>query len=78
VRSRGSLLDRPLGATFLDENGSENPILIGSYGIGPARIVWPPALAPDEPEREAADKLRQIKAHPLTVGLASIQPRKRE
>jgi prolyl-tRNA synthetase len=49
-----------LDATFLDEDGSERPILMGSYGIGPGRvmaaaveqshdehgIVWPPALAP--------------------------------
>jgi prolyl-tRNA synthetase len=50
----------PLGATFLDENGSEKPLVMGSYGIGPARIiaaaveqhndengiVWPRSLAP--------------------------------
>jgi prolyl-tRNA synthetase len=50
----------PLGATFLDEDGQERPIVMGSYGIGPGRvlaatveqghdehgIVWPKALAP--------------------------------
>jgi len=50
----------PLGATFLDEDGQEKPLLGGSYGIGPGRImaaiveqhndengiVWPAALAP--------------------------------
>src|SRR3954451_15351969 len=50
----------PLGATFLDEDGTEKPLVMGSYGIGPARmmaaaveqhhdeqgIVWPRALAP--------------------------------
>jgi prolyl-tRNA synthetase len=50
----------PLGATYLDEEGTERPIVMGSYGIGPARImaaaieqnadergiVWPPAIAP--------------------------------
>jgi prolyl-tRNA synthetase len=50
----------PLGATFLDEDGSEKPLVMGSYGIGPARmmaaaveqshdesgIVWPRAIAP--------------------------------
>ncbi|MCW3018068.1 MAG: proline--tRNA ligase, partial [Solirubrobacterales bacterium] len=50
----------PLGARYLDENGVEQPIWMGSYGIGPARIVaaaveqfadehgisWPRALAP--------------------------------
>ena len=56
----GSRYSVPLGATYLDENGSEHPIVMGSYGIGPARIaaaaieqradergiVWPPAIAP--------------------------------
>jgi prolyl-tRNA synthetase len=50
----------PLGATFLDEDGTERPLVMGSYGIGPGRImaaiveqnhdengiVWPAALAP--------------------------------
>jgi len=49
-----------LGATYLDEAGLERPIVMGSYGIGPGRImaaaveqghdeqgiVWPAALAP--------------------------------
>jgi len=56
----GSRYSVPLGATYLDENGSEQPIVMGSYGIGPARIVaaaieqradengivWSPAIAP--------------------------------
>jgi prolyl-tRNA synthetase len=50
----------PLEARFLDEDGSEKTIIMGSYGIGPARImaaaveqhhdengiVWPRALTP--------------------------------
>jgi prolyl-tRNA synthetase len=49
-----------LDATFLDEDGTENPLLGGSYGIGPGRvlaavveqshdengIVWPRSIAP--------------------------------
>ncbi len=35
----GTRYSEPLGATFLDENGEERPIVMGSYGIGPARIV---------------------------------------
>jgi prolyl-tRNA synthetase len=49
-----------LGAAYLDEEGREQPIVMGSYGIGPGRIVaaaieqgaddagivWPPAIAP--------------------------------
>lgn len=56
----GTRYSEPLGATFLDEKGEERPIVMGSYGIGPARIVaaaieqgadergivWPPPLAP--------------------------------
>ena len=56
----GTRYSEPLGATYLDESGVERPIVMGSYGIGPARIVaaaieqgadergivWPPALAP--------------------------------
>jgi prolyl-tRNA synthetase len=56
----GTRYSEPLGATYLDENGTEQLIWMGSYGIGPARIVaaaieqsadehgisWPRALAP--------------------------------
>jgi len=56
----GTRYSEPLGATYLDENGVEHAIWMGSYGIGPARIVaaaveqfaddagisWPRALAP--------------------------------
>ena len=56
----GTRYSEPLGATYLDESGKEHPIVMGSYGIGPARILaaaveqgadehgisWPKALAP--------------------------------
>jgi prolyl-tRNA synthetase len=56
----GTRYSEPLGATFLDETGEERPLVMGSYGIGPGRIVaaaveqnhdehgiaWPAALAP--------------------------------
>jgi prolyl-tRNA synthetase len=56
----GTDYSEPLGATFLDEDGSERPLQMGSYGIGPGRIlaaaveqrhdehgiVWPAAIAP--------------------------------
>ena len=35
----GSFYSGPLGATFLDEDGTEKPILGGSYGIGPGRVL---------------------------------------
>jgi prolyl-tRNA synthetase len=56
----GTRYSEPLGATYLDEGGAERPIVMGSYGIGPARIVaaaieqradergivWPRSIAP--------------------------------
>src|SRR4051794_22011532 len=56
----GTRYSEPLGATYLDENGKEQLIVMGSYGIGPARIAaaaveqfadeqgisWPKAVAP--------------------------------
>jgi prolyl-tRNA synthetase len=56
----GTKYSAPLGAVYLDERGQERPIVMGSYGIGPARIaaaaveqrhdadgiVWPWAIAP--------------------------------
>ncbi len=56
----GTRYSEPLGATFVDEDGQERPLIMGSYGIGPARvmaalveqgndengIVWPAAVAP--------------------------------
>jgi prolyl-tRNA synthetase len=35
----GTRYSEPLGATYLDEQGRERPMVMGSYGIGPARIV---------------------------------------
>jgi prolyl-tRNA synthetase len=56
----GSYYSIPLGAMYLDETGKEQPIVMGSYGIGPGRvlaaaveqhhdengIIWPRAIAP--------------------------------
>jgi prolyl-tRNA synthetase len=56
----GTRYSVPLGATYLDEQGNEQPVWMASYGIGPARIVaaaveqyadehgisWPRTLAP--------------------------------
>jgi prolyl-tRNA synthetase len=56
----GTRYSEPLRATYLDESGAEQPIWMGSYGIGPARIAaaaieqhaddhgisWPKAIAP--------------------------------
>jgi prolyl-tRNA synthetase len=56
----GTFHSAAFGATFLDEDGREKPLVMGSYGIGLARtmaaiveqshdengIVWPKAVAP--------------------------------
>jgi prolyl-tRNA synthetase len=56
----GTNYSEPLGARVLDEDGKERPVVMGSYGIGPARvmaaaveqqhddngIIWPRELAP--------------------------------
>jgi prolyl-tRNA synthetase len=56
----GTFYSVPFSATFLDEDGQEKPLVMGSYGIGPARtmaaiveqhhdergIVWPESVAP--------------------------------
>ena len=60
----GTRYSVPLGASYLDEHGKEQPVVMGSYGIGPARILaaaieqfhddqgisWPRALAPFDVE----------------------------
>jgi prolyl-tRNA synthetase len=56
----GTRYSEPLRATYLDEEGAEHALWMGSYGIGPARIMaaavkqfaddagisWPRAIAP--------------------------------
>jgi prolyl-tRNA synthetase len=56
----GTYYSVPFNATFLDENGEERHLIMGSYGIGPARtmaaiveqhsddrgICWPRSVAP--------------------------------
>ena len=56
----GDRYSTPLDARFLDEDGAEKPLIGGSYGIGPGRvmaavveqrhdengIVWPSSIAP--------------------------------
>jgi prolyl-tRNA synthetase len=56
----GTRYSEPLGARFVDEDGQEKPLVMGSYGIGLARviaatveqsndengIIWPASIAP--------------------------------
>lgn len=58
----GIKYSKALGATFLDENGKEKPLIMGCYGIGVSRtmaaaieqfhddngIIWPASIAPFE------------------------------
>jgi prolyl-tRNA synthetase len=60
----GTRYSKPLGAHYLDESGVERPVVMGSYGIGPARIAaaaveqyadeqgisWPASIAPFDVE----------------------------
>jgi prolyl-tRNA synthetase len=66
----GTRYSEPLDATYLDENGSEQLIVMGSYGIGPARLTaaaveqhgdergisWPKSIAPWDVELVALGK----------------------
>lgn len=56
----GTKFSEPLGLSYKDETGAEHPVVMGSYGIGPSRVmgviaevlsddkglVWPSELAP--------------------------------
>jgi prolyl-tRNA synthetase len=56
----GTSKSEPLGLVFTDEDGAQKPVVMGSYGIGPARVmgvvveryadekgmIWPEAIAP--------------------------------
>lgn len=60
----GIKYSKPLNALYLDESGKELPVIMGSYGIGPARIaaaaieqnndkdgiIWPQSIAPFDVE----------------------------
>jgi prolyl-tRNA synthetase len=60
----GTKYSAALKAVFLDEHGDERPVIMGSYGIGPARIaaaaieqrhdkdgiIWPRSIAPFDVE----------------------------
>lgn len=60
----GTKYSEALGAAYLDDGGKSRPIIMGSYGIGPARImaaaveqrydkngiIWPGAIAPFDVE----------------------------
>ena len=60
IFSLGTKFSEALGLTYKDEEGNDRPVIMGSYGIGPARamgtvvdllsdekgIVWPESIAP--------------------------------
>jgi prolyl-tRNA synthetase len=60
----GTKYSKPLKAFYLDEKGQEKPLIMGSYGIGPARIaaaaieqnhdkdgiIWPKSISPFDVE----------------------------
>ncbi len=60
IFKQGTKFSEPLGLKFTDEDGNEKPVIMGAYGIGPARvmativelyndgkgILWPETIAP--------------------------------
>jgi len=66
----GTRYSEPLGCTYLDAAGTERPVVMGSYGIGPARVAaaaveqfadesgisWPRSIAPFDVEVIALGK----------------------
>jgi prolyl-tRNA synthetase len=73
----GTFHSNAFGATFLDEDGREKPLVMGSYGIGLARtmaaiveqchdengIVWPDAVAPYDAHVVALAGAEKIAGH---------------
>ena len=73
----GTKYSESMGATFMDEDGSEKPFIMGCYGVGVSRsmaavveqfhddqgIIWPLAVAP-----------AHVCVIPLTVGDDLVQP----
>lgn len=60
IFSLGTRFSAPMGLTYTDEHGEQQPVIMGCYGIGPGRVlgvvvethaddrglVWPKAVAP--------------------------------
>jgi prolyl-tRNA synthetase len=81
----GTRYSEPLGAHYLDESGREQPIWMGCYGIGPARIAaaaveqyadehgisWPRALAPFQVHLVVVGKAGSP-AHEVAEGLYEV------
>ncbi len=71
----GTRFSEPLGLNFVDENGESKPVVMGCYGIGPARVmgtivellsdekgmVWPEAVAPFKVHLVAVGNSEEVK-----------------
>ncbi len=84
----GTKYSSAMDATFLDEDGSEKPIIMGSYGIGPGRvmaaaveqlsdgasILWPREIAPYEVHVVALPGAEEIAAEAAeTLSAAGLE-----
>jgi prolyl-tRNA synthetase len=84
----GTKYSSAMDATFLDEDGSEKPIIMGSYGIGPGRvmaaaveqlsdgasILWPREIAPYEVHIVALPGAEEIAAEAAeTLSAAGLE-----
>jgi prolyl-tRNA synthetase len=67
----GTKYTKPLGATVLDESGQERLVIMGSYGIGPARI----AAAAVEQHADARGIVWPKTIAPFDVHLVHVQPK---
>lgn len=81
IFSLGTRFSEPLGLTYVDEAGKTQPVIMGSYGIGPTRvmgtvveslsdergIVWPEAIAPFRIHLVALGKNEEVQKHAETM-----------
>ncbi len=67
----GTKYSVPLKASYLDRNGQEKPIIMGSYGIGPARII----AAALEQNNDPNGIVFPLPLTPFHVHLLAINPK---
>lgn len=81
IFSLGTRFSEPLGLTYVDEAGKTQPVIMGSYGIGPTRvmgtvveslsdehgIVWPEAIAPFRVHLIVLGKNEDVRTHAESI-----------
>jgi prolyl-tRNA synthetase len=65
---------KPLGLTFIDEDGQSKPVLMGCYGIGPSRLVGViTELMADDKGLVWPDNIAPYKVYLATIGEVSSE-----